>query len=215
VVGDLKQKRAFSEGEGDAWFDRNRAKLGRNDDEVKRVVESLQLQPKRILEIGCSNGYRLERLRARFKAECAGIDPSQEAIADGKGSYPGLSLETGTADDLPFPDGGFDLVIFGFCLYLCDPADHLCIAAEADRVLTDPGYLVIYDFIAPTPRRQPYSHHPGLHSHKMEFSRLFTGSPAYRLLTRKYLEHGSAFTFDERESISIDVLRKDSSQAFA
>jgi ubiquinone/menaquinone biosynthesis C-methylase UbiE len=202
------------EGEGDAWFERNKTKLGLVPDEIERVIESLQLRPKRILEIGCSNGHKLEKLRERFNAECVGIDPSEQAIANGKVLYPCLSLTVGTADSLRFHEGRFDLVIFGFCLYLCDPADYFRIAAEADRVLFESGSLVIFDFFTASPQRRPYSHLPGLYSHKMEFSRLFTANPAYRLVMRHYCEHGRELSYDPDESMVIDVLRKDSVRAF-
>ena len=211
----MTQRTAFSEGEGDAWFERNKGKLDGGPHEMEQAIEALQIRPQRILEIGCSNGYRLEKLRARFGAECTGLDPSQRAIADGKASYPGLSLDVGTADALAFENDAFDLVIFGFCLYLCDPADYFRIAAEADRVLADPGWMLVYDFCVPSPRRRPYVHRPGLYSHKMEFSRLFTANPAYRLLARRYCEHGAELTYDPDEAVAVDVLRKDSARAFA
>jgi ubiquinone/menaquinone biosynthesis C-methylase UbiE len=210
----VKQRTAFSEGEGDAWFERNRTKLDVAPDEVERAIESLQIRPERILEIGCSTGYRLERLRARFNAVCVGIDPSQRAIMDGKASYPSLSLKVGTAETLDFDKGAFDLVLFGFCLYLCDPADYFRIAAEADRVLSNPGWLVVYDFFTSSPRRRPYAHRPGLYSHKMEFSRLFTANPAYRLLMRRYCEHRPELTYDPDQALAIDILRKDLTHAF-
>src|SRR5579863_1599254 len=144
----VKQRATFSEGEGDAWFERNRSKLVVGPHEMERAIEVMQIRPQRILEIGCSNGYRLEKLRARFNAECVGIDPSQHAIINGRGSFPCLSLNVGTADSLEFNEGAFDLIIFGFCLYLCDPSDYFRIAAEADRVLSDPGWLIINDFFA-------------------------------------------------------------------
>jgi ubiquinone/menaquinone biosynthesis C-methylase UbiE len=211
----VKQKTAFSEGEGDAWFERNRTKLGVGPDEAEQAIAALQIRPQRVLEIGCSNGHRLENLRVRFNAECAGIDPSQQAIAKGRASYPRLSLDIGTADALKFNSAAFDLVIFGFCLYLCDPSDYFRIAAEADRVLANPGWLIVYDFFTALPRRRPYAHRPGLYSHKMEFSRLFTASPAYRLLARRYCEHSPELTYDPDEAVVIDVLRKDSARAFA
>ena len=207
-------KSAFLDGEGDAWFARNEASFGATDDELERALQSLQVSPRRILEIGCSNGYRLEKMRTRFNADCFGIDPSSHAIASGKISYPGLSLGVGTADTLPFSDAAFDLVIFGFCLYLCDPVDYFEIVSEANRVLSDPGWLVIHDFLTLSPRRRQYSHLPGIFSHKMEFSRLFTGNPAYRLLARRYLEHTMEHSFDPDDAVSIDILRKDATRMF-
>jgi ubiquinone/menaquinone biosynthesis C-methylase UbiE len=210
----VKQKAVFSEGEGDAWFERNRTKLGSRPDEVEWAIESLQILPHRILEIGCSNGYRLEKLRMRFAAECVGVDPSEQAIANGKSSYPGLSLNVGTADALEFDNLAFDVVIFGYCLYLCDPSDYFRIATEADRVLANPGWLVILDFFTKSPRRRPYVHREGVYSHKMEFSRLFTANPAYRLLARRYCEHSPEFTYDPDEAVAVDILRKDWARAF-
>lgn len=211
----MKQRAAFSEGEGDAWFERNRSKLVVGPDEMELAIEALQIRPQRILEIGCSNGYRLEKLRARFNAKCFGIDPSQQAIADGRASFPCLSLNAGTADSLKFDERAFDLVIFGFCLYLCDPSDYFQIAAEADRVLSDPGWLIIYDFFASAPRRRQYSHREGLYAHKMEFSQLFTCNPAYRLLARHYREHRPELTYELDEAITVDILRKESAVSFA
>ena len=83
----MKQKLAFSEGEGDAWFERNKAKLGVGHDPVEQAIDSLQLRPERILELGRSNGYRLENLRTRFSAHCVGLDPSRQAIMEGKALY--------------------------------------------------------------------------------------------------------------------------------
>ena len=211
----MKQRAAFSEGEGDAWFERNRSKLVVGPDEMERAIEALQIRPQRILEIGCSNGHRLEKLRARFNAECVGLDPSQQAIANGRASFPCLSLNVGTADSLKFDDGAFDLIIFGFCLYLCDPSDYFQIVAEADRVLSDPGWLIIYDFFASSPRRRPYSHREGLYAHRMEFSQLFTSNPAYRLLARHYCEHSPELTYEPDEAVTMDILRKDSAGSFA
>ena len=99
-------------------------------------------------------------------------------------------------------------MIFGFCLSLCDPVDYFRIAAEADRVLSERGWLAIYDFTTPAPIKVPYAHKDGLYSHKMEFSRLFMGNPAYRMFARHYFEHQSVLTFEVSEAISVDILRK-------
>jgi hypothetical protein len=74
--------------------------------------------------------------------------------------------------------------------------------------------LAIYDFNIPSPQRRPYSHLPGLFSYKMDFSRLFTCNPIYRVLARRYFEHGARLTYDPHEAISIDVVRKDSASTW-
>ena len=45
----------------------------------------------------------------------------------------------GTADKLPFEDQSVDILVYGFCLYLCDREDMFNIAAEANRVIKSSG----------------------------------------------------------------------------
>ncbi len=208
------QKDAFIGGEGDAWYRRNEQHLREpGPDIVLSTLEEMRVAPKSVLEIGCSNGYRVAKICERWGAAGFGVDPSGTAVADGRSRFPSLSLEVGTADALPCADGQFDLVIFGFCLYLVDPRLHLRCVAEADRVLADSGLLVIHDFIEPIPYYNDYAHLPGIRSHKMEFSRFFLASPAYRLLRRQMTasEHGVP---EPDQAIGVDVLAKNYAAAF-
>jgi SAM-dependent methyltransferase len=208
------QKDVFLGGEGDAWYGRNLQHLREpGSDLVLTTLDGIGIAPKSVLEIGCANGYRVARICERFGAAGFGIEPSGEAVADGRQRFPKLSLEVGTADALPFADGQFDLVVFGFCLYLVDPRLHFRCVAEADRVLADGGLLVIYDFIEPAPYHNAYTHLPGVRSHKMEFSRFFLASPAYRLLRRNMagLEQGAP---KPDQAVGVDVLAKNHATAF-
>ena len=40
--------------------------------------------PKKVLEIGCSNGFRLDYIKNKFNGECEcfGLEPSEDAIKD-------------------------------------------------------------------------------------------------------------------------------------
>lgn len=206
------QKRAFLEGEGDAWFARNVARLGHpENDIVVNAMEALNIQPRRLLEIGCANGWRPAVLSQRLGAEGYGIDPSSKAIEDGRKRFPKLKLDVGTADHLTFEDGMFDLVIFGFSLYLVDPKDYFRCVEEADRVLADGGALAIFDFLPPFPYANDYVHLPGVQAHKMIFSNLFAAHPAYTLISRSIKPEG-ANNPDTREGI--DILYKRMADAF-
>lgn len=207
------QKEAFLSQEADAYFARNKSVLAKDEimashDPVLSVLAGIKPFPRRVLEIGCANGWRLNRMMALGAVECHGIDPSHEAIEEGTRTYSALRLTVGTADAPAFPDHAFDLVVFGFCLYLCDPADHFRIAAEADRMLADEGHLVILDFDPPVPYRNPYAHRPGLFSFKMDFSQLFLAHPHYQLREKRVETHGRAGSFSPDNRVATTLLAK-------
>jgi ubiquinone/menaquinone biosynthesis C-methylase UbiE len=143
----------------------------------------------------------------------AGIDPSAAAVEAGRAAFPGIDLRVGTADALPFADAAFDLVIFGFCLYLVDPALHFRAVAEADRVLADGGHLVMVDFLPPFPYANPYAHVPGLMASKHEYTRMFTAHPSYTLVQRTLIGATTGVPAPD-DRVTIDILAKRVEGAF-
>ena len=176
----MKQKEVFLKSEGDAWFYRNcNVSIARRFIEkdplcisLKDILSPLADDPSvshscmDLLEIGCGDGFRLAWLQKHFDVTAQGIEPSQAAVKAAKQN--GILAQQGTADRLPFEDSTFDIVVFGFCLYLCDRSDLFSIAKEADRVLKTPGWLLIYDFYSPVPVARDYEHVSGLKSYKMD-----------------------------------------------
>lgn len=137
-----KQKTVFLDSEANAWLNRNNQGNEINFDPQKdRLLPDLLELPlksgMKVLKIGCSSGYRLLWLQENLGLKCVGIEPSEQAVNIARDK--GIEVYQGTAESLPFEDTSFDLVIFGFCLYLCDRADLFRIAQEADRVLRNPG----------------------------------------------------------------------------
>jgi ubiquinone/menaquinone biosynthesis C-methylase UbiE len=214
----MTQKDVFLAGEGDAWYRRNRAHLA--------VASAIRELPPRlfapylapgdaVLEIGCADGSNLAWLCERTGAHGFGVDPSAQAIADGRARFPHLDLRQGTADALPFADAGFKLVWFAFCLYLLDRNDLMRAMAEADRVLGDGGLMAITDFDPPLPCRRPYHHRPGIHSWKMDYSRLLLANPAYVLVAKTSYSHaGVDFHPDPNERIATWLMRKSIAQGY-
>ena len=161
----------------------------------------------KVLEIGCGDGTRLAWLKANLNADCYGIEPSAQAVA--AACAKGINVQQGTADVLPFESQSFDIVVFGFCLYLCDREDLFRIASEADRVLRSPGWLMIMDFYSTVPRARDYHHRPGLQSLKMDYRGLFTWHPDYECMTHKVRHHSEAsYTDVQDEWVAVSVLRK-------
>jgi SAM-dependent methyltransferase len=214
--GIKNQKAVFLESEGDAWFNRNAEKsLSRDfsdDPVVQKVmnISQVEITPLElsILEVGAGAGGRLEWLQNHGQMKCVqGIEPSKLAVDAARSR--GLSVVQGTADSLPFDEHSFDIVIFGFCLYLCDRDDLFRIASEADRVLKRDGWIIIHDFYSPFPMARPYHHKAGVSSFKMDYRQLFDWNPAYICYSHELSSHADGkYTDDDQEWVAVSVLRK-------
>lgn len=208
----VKQKSVFLESEGNAWLNRNNQGMWSNfDPKTDRLLPDLLELPldpgMKVLEIGCSSGGRLLWLQENLNLECVGIEPSEEAVKIAREQ--GINVFQGTADSLPFGNISFDLVIFGFCLYLCDRDDLFRISQEADRVLKTPGWLAILDFFAPIPSSRSYHHLGGIFTYKMDYRTLFDWNPFYTCMTHKVRHHvDNSYTDNLQEWVSLSILRK-------
>ena len=207
----MTQKDIFLKSEGDAWFNRNN-KTDKLSPDMK-VIQNYIAAGLNVLEIGCADGNRLNSLAEN--ANFYGLDPSKEAIENGTKKYSDISLSVGTSDILEFEDAFFDVVIFGFCLYLVDRNLLFKSIAEADRVLKDKGFLIITDFDPQLNLKNQYKHFEGVYSYKCDYPKLFLSNPAYSLVEKKSFSHyGDAFHVDENERVATTVLYKDIENAY-
>jgi len=216
MVDTKRQKEIFLASEADAFYERNREVVANQDldqDQICREVMKFALTvntdsaPLSILEVGCGEGLRLSWLAKELGANVHGIEPSAKAVAAAQAR--GVDARRGTADSLPFEEACFDIVLFGFCLYLCDPEDLFCVASETDRVLKATSWLVIHDFFASAHTRRPYHHTAGVMSNKMDFRKLFDWHPAYTCYSHRLSAHGLLeFSDDPQEWVATSVLRK-------
>lgn len=190
----MRQTISFLATEADKWFERNLAKLENPEfiksDLMLAAIESAKIKPKFVLEIGCANGWRLAELRKRYGCTCVGIEPSTLAQKDAVTRYPEISVRPGMAHHLNIADDSYDLVIYGFCLYLVDPQNLFRIAEEGDRVLRDGGHLAILDFWVRQPHSVSYHHAPPLRSYKMNHEHLWLAHPAYAIANGGFLRQG-------------------------
>lgn len=208
----MSQTKIFLESEADAWFARNGARLGVVDP-VGDTIELLGYKPCSVLEIGCANGWRLKRLKDHYDCQVCGIEPSHDAIVDGGKD---TVIVRGVADSLPFASASFDLVIFGFCLYVCDPAALFRIAAEADRVLSDHGLIVIHDFAdTASPFARKYRHCDGVLAYHMDYAKLWLAHPWYRRACRRVFDDDAVTVLQKRTDDAFLVLPPDQSRGQA
>jgi ubiquinone/menaquinone biosynthesis C-methylase UbiE len=215
----MTQRDVFMQGEADQWYERNRNALSDEQkilkDPLLRVFSSWvpASAPLSVLEVGCANGWRLKALREIWpQATFFGIDPSSKAIAQSESRK--IQLQVGTAEKLPYKNSSINLLVFGFCLYLVD-RDHLFeIAAEADRVLAENGKIAILDFFSDRPYSNPYTHRAGIRSFKMDYSKLWSWNPAYKLDTHSVMSHDGGPLENPDDAIAVSILQKDSGQVW-
>ena len=213
----MNQEKNFTSNLGDEWFTRNKKKISQKNVEksfIISAIKEMKIKPKKILEIGCSNGSQLNLLQKEFKCECFGIDPSMKAINNGRKQFSNINFVHSTADCITFDDNSFDMVIFGFCLYLCSRNKLFRIAYEADRVLTNNGNLIINDFFSKIPFRNKYTHADKLFSYKMNYSNMFLWHPAYTLNYHINTSLSRGFTYHPDNAISVSILKKEAKYSF-
>ena len=194
----MKQRDIFLDSEGDAWFERNKTHTfwAGHFDFITQKVKELGTEPKSLLEIGCSHGALASRMGTQLDCEAYGLDPSKRAIEMGRETFSNVTFSNGTADDLgAYKDESFDIVVYGFCLYLCDLEDLHKIAAEADRVLKCGGLIVIYDFFSGVFRLSDYKHFEGVLTARFDWPSMFTWHPRYQLIHQENI----AFRIDPNE----------------
>jgi len=183
------QETEFLKGEGDAWH-------LRNVDKVKRtpVLQAIITLPsfKKVIEFGCGDGINIGRIQLADDCEAVGIDPSEKAIAAARKIYPKVKFIAGTASYRFLLIKGYDLVIYGFCLYLCDRETLSHVVSVGDLALQDGGHLIIHDFDPEHPHKVPYHHKDGLFSYKMDHSKLWLANPAYSLVSKTIIPDDTA-----------------------
>ena len=78
----------------------------------KKISQLLQeSDPKKIIDVGCGEGFMTQIACDNTQAEITGIDFSKDAIEIARKMVPSASFETGDIYDLPYADQSFDLVL--------------------------------------------------------------------------------------------------------
>lgn len=103
--------------------------------------------PGRVLEVGVGNGLNLERYRMADLV--VALDPERRmlrrAVPRARRARVPVRLVRGSAEELPFPGGAFDVVVAS--LVLCSIPDPAVGASEIRRVLAPGGEVRFFEHV--------------------------------------------------------------------
>ncbi len=222
----MNQKNLYLQSEGDSWFQRNLLALEAKNSPLDIDFLLSYLAPLkrkntkekfRFLEIGCGSGYKTKYLAEHLMCSGWGIDPSTQAIKYATSTFENnnsdasyeLHFSVGTADDLTFTDNFFDIVYFGFCLYVVDRSLLSKAFAEANRVLRKRGFLAILDFDVREPFERISKHHKDIKTFKDKYDEYFI-KIGYELVAKLSLTEagGVGFETDPDKRVAVFLLYK-------
>ncbi len=118
----------------------------------RKTIELAQLQPgERVLEVGCGTGTisLLAKAQVGSTGQAYGIDPSlpmiQRACSKAARQHLAVDFQTGTVEQLAFPDAAFDVVLSSFMMHMVPEEVKRQGLAEIARVLKPGGRLLVVD----------------------------------------------------------------------
>ena len=118
--------------------------------------------------------------------------------------------ELANTDDLSFFNNKFDLVHFGFCLYLVSRNKINDVIKQADQLLKSGKFLSIIDFDPHNSYENEYSHFKGLKSYKENYYKMFCDLGNYSVVNKfSYSEKSFCFSKNENDRISLVLLFKE------
>ena len=184
-------KNLWLEFEGDNWFLRNKDYLGKNFDIPLFLLELYSIKPKKVLEIGAANGYRLAKIYKRYNSDVIGIEPSQKAIQDGKKNYPFIKFFRNTCEKFNLQEKNFDLIIANFVFHWIYRENLYACVQKIDELLETDGYLIIGDFGTEYFFKRKYHHlkDGNFYTWKMPYWELFTKSGRYLEIAKLRFNH--------------------------
>lgn len=106
----------------------------------------------RVVDVGCGAGGDLAHIAKLLPgAELFGVDLSEARVEAARLAVPDATLWVQDGEVLPFPDRSVQVVLLSTVLSsILDLATRRRVAAEAYRVISDDGILLVYDIRLPS-----------------------------------------------------------------
>src|ERR1700733_14175425 len=111
----------------------------------------LDVRGRDVLDVGCGEGWLVRRLVDAGAASVTGIDPLAGALEHARAEGPPELVDAfldGSAEELPFADRSFDIVVFFNSLHHVPREGLEAAIAEALRVLRPRGLIYVQEPVA-------------------------------------------------------------------
>jgi ubiquinone/menaquinone biosynthesis C-methylase UbiE len=179
--------------EGNNYFKRNVNNIKKEDDIILKNFDICKYNNLNILEVGCSNGWRLNEFNTLNPSNnYYGTDPSLEAINNGKENFKNINFIHGTMDKIDLPDLSCDIIFIPFVFMYIDRHLLLKSISEIDRILKDKGKLIITDFYSNIPRKNTYKHINNTYIYKQNYFEIFLSTNNYFLTKLECFNHNTS-----------------------
>jgi SAM-dependent methyltransferase len=198
--------------EADKWFLRNVNSYNDEspDDKIKNLIKVNNVKAKKILEIGCANGFRLNQYSKLLKTKINyGVDLSKKAILSGKKKYKNLDLLNISSLEIDKIKSNFDLIICGFFLYQLDREHIFDQFNLIYKKLNKNGLLIINDFDPLFKHTNKDTNTKNLMSYKMSYDIFLPESGLFELIYKlKYKTLTNDLRKFKSDKVSLTLFRK-------
>ena len=171
--------------EADKYYLRNIDYYNNASDDIKleKFLNLNLIKGKKILEIGCCNGKKLDQYRRYLKSsKTIGIDLSKKSISEGKKLYKRITFKNISSLQISKIHIKFDIIICGFFLYLLDREEIFNQFNLIYKKLKTNGYLIIEDFDPMFKHSNKNIHHKNSKSFKMNYSNFLEESGLFKMI---------------------------------
>jgi len=175
---------------GDAYVDRNLGAYTSRQPFWQGVIE--KTSPSRVLEVGCNVGGNLRWIAPGLPAGATyGIDVNLKGLSTLRAEFPEVNSILGSARELPFKDGWFDLV-FTMGVLIHQPEDSV-LEVMSEMARCSSRYVLCGEYFAAETTEVPYRGVEGA-LFKRDYGKAFVGvDPNLSLTDTGYLTAAEGF----------------------